>query len=174
MENFKKIVHPSNCKTWRKRLSPAYAEITYRDGKLSIHGVVGPFASGNCAGSAGQCVTEIGEGVPAKGWTKEMLSRFCKVWEEWHLNDMRAYCEHQKALGWREKANQPSGIKTSYGSEKTLGWLRPSEHPDGLLTRECPVCGYKYGTAWKFEAVPEDVLEFLHDLPETEKEPAWV
>lgn len=38
---------------------------------------------------------------------------------------------------------------------KTLGWLRPSQHPDGLLTKPCPVCGYKYGTAWLHEEIPE-------------------
>lgn len=38
---------------------------------------------------------------------------------------------------------------------KTLGWLRPSQHPDGLLGRPCPVCGYKYGTAWLHEEIPE-------------------
>lgn len=40
--------------------------------------------------------------------------------------------------------------------EKTLGWLRESEHPEGLLARPCPVCGYKYGTAWNFFEIPDE------------------
>ena len=58
--------------------------------------------------------------------------------------------------------------------EKTLGWLRPDEHPEGILTKPCPVCGYKYGTTWKTEQVPEEVLQFLYNLPDSTKDPAWV
>ena len=50
---------------------------------------------------------------------------------------------------------------------KTLGWLNPSEHPDGILAKPCPVCGYKYGTAWKCEPVPDNALEFIRDYPST-------
>lgn len=57
---------------------------------------------------------------------------------------------------------------------KTLGWLRPEEHPDGLLCRPCPVCGYKYGSAWKKEEVPQDVINWLFNLPDTTVQPAWV
>jgi hypothetical protein len=47
---------------------------------------------------------------------------------------------------------------------KTLGWLKPSEHPFGLLTAQCPVCGYKRGTSWLHEDVPQDVLDWLQSL----------
>lgn len=47
---------------------------------------------------------------------------------------------------------------------KTKGWCREEEHPDGLLCKACPVCGYKYGTAWKKEEVPSDVIEWLYNL----------
>lgn len=57
---------------------------------------------------------------------------------------------------------------------KTLGWLRPDEHPDGILTKPCPVCGYKYGSAWKTEQVPDDVLQFLYNLPDALWYPEWV
>jgi len=50
------------------------------------------------------------------------------LWTRWHLNDMRAGCEHQRALGW-----------TSY-----------AEHP----AEPCPECGYKFGSAWLFEPLP--------------------
>jgi hypothetical protein len=49
--------------------------------------------------------------------------------------------------------------------QKTLGWLYPHEHPDGLLTRPCPICGYKYGTSWLKEDVPDDVIQWLFGLP---------
>lgn len=50
---------------------------------------------------------------------------------------------------------------------KTLGWLNENEHPDGLLSRACPVCGYKYGTAWLYRPIPADdeaiILKLLND-----------
>jgi hypothetical protein len=57
---------------------------------------------------------------------------------------------------------------------KAAGWIRPTEHPRGLLGKPCEVCGYKYGTAWKFEEVPADVIEWLQALPDADRQPAWV
>ena len=155
------------------------------------------------------------------------------------MNDMRPYCEHQKALGWdklatkkvtlynytlryewvatqrklhgevnkilgetgqifltedeREVWNLPLSVHTwkplddmryepqkkqrwndGPTEEKALGWLSPEEHPEGILGKPCPVCGYKYGTAWQTEEVPEEVLQSLYNLPNTTKQPAWV
>lgn len=244
MENFKKVVNPCQCLVWNQRgtrqyLAHAFAEIEYKDRELTVHGVIGPRPSGNCNGSCGQCVDEIREGTPNGDWTVEMLKRFCEIWDEWHLNHVRAYCQHQKALGWdklagkrvtlynyhlraevfseqrhlqnrinkligdtgtatltkeeKELWNLPISKKTweplddsryepqkkydwnnGATEESTLGWLSPEEHPDGILSKPCPVCGYKYGTSWLKEDVPEDVLQFLYNLPDTTIEPAWV
>lgn len=58
--------------------------------------------------------------------------------------------------------------------EKALGWLNQEEHPRGILSRPCPVCGYKYGTEWKKRDVPADLLETLAGFPPTDQQPAWV
>lgn len=47
--------------------------------------------------------------------------------------------------------------------QKTAGGVYPFQHPEGLLCKPCEVCGYEYGSAWLYEAVPEDVLEWLRD-----------
>ena len=240
MKAFEKVVNPCLCKvSGSSVLSHAYAKIKYEGKCLSISGVIGPTPNGNCRGSCGQCVDEIRGGKPEGLWTDEMLAKFCDVWERWHLNDTRPYCQHQKALGWdklatkkvtlyhysltheyfmkqrelKNRANNKLGAeghvtlteeekelwnlpieKTSWEplndplyeprkkedwysgatEVKTLGWLYPDEHPDGILTKPCPVCGYKYGSAWKTEQIPEDVLQFLYNLPDTTKSPAWV
>ncbi len=57
---------------------------------------------------------------------------------------------------------------------RSVGWVRPEEHPRGLLGKKCSECGYGYGTSWLHEPVPEDVLEFLKNLPDADEKPAWV
>lgn len=243
----KKIVNPCKCEMRNGRKYNAFARIEFDEysGRLSICGVVGPTRHGNCMGSAGQCVDEIREGIPTEDWSEEMLSKFCDIWDRWHLNDMRPTCEHQRELGWDERAKKkvyrynicltdeirdakrkaekeaikalregvtftpteeqvevavlpdctmvysyenepvlPKGYKRSTwlghcGQPKppectSLGWVYPKDFDDGLLTKPCPVCGYKYGSAWLKEDVPEEVINFLKALPDTKITPAWV
>lgn len=58
--------------------------------------------------------------------------------------------------------------------QRTRGRVRFDESELGILCKPCPVCGYKYGTAWRFEEVPQDVIEWLSTLPDSERYPAWV
>ena len=239
--SMKKVINPCVCKVGERNAN-AFAKIEYENGRLSICGVVGPLKSGNCLGSAGQCVDAIRDGKPAKGWSREMLSKFCDIWERWHLNDMRPECEHQRELGWPDMAKEsvtlyhyvlteeangkkkeaenaaraalrkgeiftPTAEQTLYANlayfldvyepldgkeiaqyyepqkpdvmngfteQKTRGWVRAEESELGLLCKPCPVCGYKYGTSWLREEVPQDVLDWLFALPDTERQPAWV
>lgn len=47
---------------------------------------------------------------------------------------------------------------------KKLGWLNESEHSRGILSKACPTCGYKYGSAWKERKLPGEVIAFLETL----------
>ena len=57
---------------------------------------------------------------------------------------------------------------------QTRGWIRYDEDPIGILCKPCPVCGYKYGTSWLREEVPQDVISRLFNLPSSTVKPAWV
>lgn len=57
---------------------------------------------------------------------------------------------------------------------KTRGWISYSKHPLGFIGRPCPVCGYKYGTSWIKEDVPQDIIDWLFSLPESKIKPAWI
>lgn len=235
-----KIVNPCKCKLYDMHSKiievPAFVKIEYKEKKpgqkvLSITGVVGPMRNGDCLGSCGQCIDEISGGIPADSWDVDMIKKLCKIWERWHLNDMNAACEHQRAAGWIEKAKivvkmyehttttdagkkkraaenaalealrngetfTPTAEQVKYANlenfikshlseinenykiykteEKALGWLSPEEHPEGILGKECPVCGHKYGSGRLYEEVPEDVINWLFNLPDTKIKPAWV
>lgn len=101
----KKIINPVMCDVYGGK-ARGFVEIRFTNECLSISGVIGPKSNGNCMGSCGQCVKEIRQGEPVKGWTKEMVQRLCDIWDEWHLNDMRPYCQHQKKLGWDKLASK--------------------------------------------------------------------
>jgi len=86
--------------------------------------------------------------------SEETLLRLLGVWEGWHLNDMRPYCIHQKPFVKILEIHCPELLKVE-NLEKL--WQVPE------LNR-CPKCGYKYGTEWRYEPLPEYVKDFLMSL----------
>lgn len=91
-----------------------YCKIEFDGRKLSISGVVGPLSNGDARGGAGQIVMSFKECdkrghlslsdiQPAPGWDADKIKRFFDAWNEWHLNDMRAGCRHQRAEGWGDE-----------------------------------------------------------------------
>jgi len=131
----------------RKDVGSIYAEIKIDEGRLSICGVEGPLATGNARGGCGQILDHLTVDRYAPGWNAETLMRFHDIWERWHLNDMRAECEHQRKRGET--------------------W---TSHPSAV----CPDCGYTLGSAWLREELPSYVIDFLTGLPNTDQQPAWV
>jgi len=97
----------------------------------------------------GQCVDDVAAMFPNDKKARRMRA----IWERWHLNDCRAGCEHQRAAKWEDKRIDSGGERGLFACH-----VRPDEHPEGLLTKPCPVCGYKYGTAWLKEALPPEVV----------------
>lgn len=259
MQNFTKIINPTYFTTNdSKQTYQNFIEIEFVGGSLSLHGVMGPFKNGNCKGSCGQCIDticnlehEYYNNQLNKGWSKEMLDKLVKIWDEWHLNAMKAYSPAMKEAGWDKIAKteilsmdielddetykkqrnikdkveknlkengkaeiseeeqqilnlplfdeiytypddefkipkyyKPQNIDKSSGlpivEMVTLGWIYPTEsgerrtHPDGLLTKVFEPTGEKYGSKWYFHEVPEDILEWLYNLPDSKRQPTWI
>jgi hypothetical protein len=88
----------------------------------------------------GQIVDEV-EAVTqfAPGWDAARRDRLVDIWR-WHLNDVNAACEHQRALGW------------TYDTHKG---------------QDCPVCGYRIGSEWRYEELPADVIGFMREVIES-------
>lgn len=57
-----------------------------------------------------------------------------------------------------DRAETPEGYKHYKTETKKAGWVRQEEHPDGLLGKPCDICGYRYGTAWKHEELPREII----------------
>jgi hypothetical protein len=181
MNDYRKIVHPGDTSIDRQWW-PVFCRITITNGKLSIVGVEGPQKSGDAAGGSGQ-IHPLCRRIDrfASGWTDRQLQRFDYIWERWHLNGMRAGCEHQRAAGWEKFPIDPLRPLHAYDrfcsgqySWNMLTWVRRGEHPGGLLGEACPTCGYLYGTEWLTEELPADVIADLLALPDSDLTPAWV
>lgn len=158
MDNFMKVVRLGIL----DRVS-VYAKIEFNDGRLSISGVEGPRPNGN-ARSCGQIEMHLDAMAIelAPGWTRAKLNEFLRVWRKWHLNDMKAGTPAQTAE--LEKHKFPGYPKSHYD------WALEVLTQAGLQ----PDNGYSYGSAWLKVEVPNEVLDFLRTLPDTDKTPAWV
>jgi hypothetical protein len=98
MDNFRRIYRIAIAHDeYRNRDYSIFVEVVYDGGRLSITGVEGPLPGGNAIGGCGQiCMhMDVDTMTPTALWTKPLLARLLEIWNEWHLNDMRAECEHQ-------------------------------------------------------------------------------
>jgi hypothetical protein len=141
----------------------AYVEFSLNDGRFSASGEIWKPSKRDII-SGGQNLDELIKSFPKD----KDLKKIHRIWKDYHLNDMRPGCEHQRANKWHERPIDPSKPLDAYGrffkgqqqdSWNMLAWILPTEHPQGLLTKPCETCGYKYGTQWLKEEIPSDVIE---------------
>lgn len=120
--------------------------------------------------SGGQNIDTIAELLPHN----KKVKRIKEIWELYHLNDMKAGCEHQRAEKWEDRRIPVVELPGCSSNRDERGfyaiWIYPLEskgswfvadyscHKDGLLTKPCAVCGYKYGSAWLFEEIPAEII----------------
>lgn len=166
-----KIIKPIMTTAYSARPVPMYCRIRIEDkpkGRcLSICGVVGPKANGDAVGGCGQNIDELTapESTPAKGWTPEMVAQLHAVWNRWHLNNMRAGTPEQMAyLDGKTPPAYPANWYT---------WACGELMAAGLYEVEIDGQPYKFGHAWLYEAIPDDVIAFLESLPASDTVPAW-
>lgn len=105
--------------------------------RLSMVGEVVEFAHRDAA-TAGQCSEYLLEVVDPEARTLDQIRDMHDTWERWHLNDLQAGCAHQRVV-WED---------SEYGRRPSLSDTLP-----------CPESGYRYGSAWLTEPLPQDVLD---------------
>jgi hypothetical protein len=175
---------------WKEKDHQAVVTIELNDGKLSIAGVVGAMANGDCWGSCGQIdmsFTEIDAGghlsLADVSGDRKTIARLLNVWRRFHSNDLQAGCIHQQREGWNKRPIDPTKPLTAYGkhysgqqynSYNMLTWVSYKEYRHGLLGKACKKCGHRYGTAWLRKEVPDWAIRFLESLPNDAKLPgSW-
>lgn len=83
------------------------------------------------------------------------MKKLLKIWKRWHLNGMKSGTAKQNAIV-DEYYEKKGDVPHSY--EEAVKVLR--EH--SMETDN----GYKYGTAWRYEPLPEDVIKFAREIQE--------
>lgn len=75
-------------------------------------------------------------------WTESRakVRRILEIARRWHLNGMRAGCEHQRAAG----------------EHSAWAGVYPEK---GYPAPRCQVCGYSYGNQWLHEELPAEIVE---------------
>lgn len=162
----KKIVHIGIIRPQHARRGYSlFCSISFESGKLSITGVEGPLPSGNARGSCGQIVmSDWPVTAYAPGWSAGLVRKFRATWERWHLNDMKAGTPAQDAVLARRKAEYKGYPQSHYD------WALQVLAEEGLASDN----GYRYGSKWLKEEVPQDVIDFLFSLPDADQKPAWI
>lgn len=158
-----------------------YCVVKDENGHLSFTGVIGPLRSGNARGSCGQIdmgfahrnhadndprtsnPIKVGQIRFAKGWTPKKWLDLLDAWKRWHLNDMRAGSPVQE--DWLRTHLVIAVYPENHYDKASAALKRAKLNPDPD--------GYKYGSAWRSEAVPAEVLTFIQSLPDADKTPAW-
>ena len=108
MDNFKRIFVVGSLPAYHYRTgaeisAPLWVKILYIDGRLSITGYHGPLRNGEAHGDCGQVTERLAEllkfpdQIRVEGGA-ETVRRLLEIWQEWHLNSMRAHCDHQIAV----------------------------------------------------------------------------
>jgi hypothetical protein len=140
-------------------------DVTFEDERLAIMGAIWPGPNPETRHdmeSGGQIIEEVsrifhieeeeamtyGGFVYADGWDRAKLAKLVAIWRLYHLNDMQAGCEHQRALGWSSTETH-----VDYGGGR-----------EDMVGVPCPICGYEFGSAWLFTPVPTEVREFIEPL----------
>jgi hypothetical protein len=115
--------------------------------ELSIVGEINTHTFGQCDASIRELVEQHGSGHRDKGEILKLLD----IWDRWHLNTMRAGTPRQQEI--------------------LRPWLKRNPNKD--YTEQCDYLfshgllvddGYKYGTAWLYDPLPDDVITFISGL----------
>lgn len=90
---------------------------------------------------------------PARHVKREDIVLLDEFWQRWHLNDVKAGCDHMPAYRVLEQEARDRGIVDDLGRPNVL-----------RLGTTCPESGYKWGTDWLVEPIPEVDVQRIASL----------
>lgn len=163
MEDFEKTCLIGKGNVGWKHPVDVFVTIRFKEGRLSISGVEGPMSNGDCRGSCGQINMHEWDIVSyGQGWNQGVVTRLRQVWSDWHLNDMQVGSPAQMEFLKEHKNEWDRSKEEHYNwAKRVLAEVGLQPDPNYIHKGE----PYSYGSAWLRKEVPEDVLQWLKDLP---------
>lgn len=129
-----------------------------RNGNLTLS-LVGSYKGPGGEEGGGQIQDSLNDRINEYIVPESDIVHLVEVWNRWHLNSMRAGCEHQRKMmaSMIELGTVPDNFfrVSMYESVVALPGFA-----------KCPTCkdGYEYGSAWLHETLDPEAVEFLLDL----------
>ncbi len=146
----KKIVFLTKNQTVKVKIVAELRNDEHGRRELSIVGEIDNHTYGQCDDSIRELVEQHGSGHRDKGEILKLLD----IWDRWHLNTMRAGTSRQQEI-----------IRPWLKQTRESGYKDYTEQCDYLFSHGLLIDdGYKYGTAWLYEPLPDDVITFISGL----------
>lgn len=98
-----------------RRINRLTVDVEYTDGRFSASGNIWSNEQTDCFYS-GQCLDELNKFLHSN----PTFQTIYRLWDLYHLNDLRPYCEHQKELGWVDIARKEVLVYCYKMKHKTL------------------------------------------------------
>ena len=127
----------------------------------------------------GQCLDII-----AKYIKTPLFNELYNYWNLYHLNGMHPDCEHQEALGWRDKAKNKVVLYTFKLTPETMQTMRKLEEmaveaakrgePLKTTTKERFILNLKYSITTPSANVPANMANFYELQKTEEKALGWL
>lgn len=143
-----------------ERLGNVYINVEFRPGR---EGVEVSFTSdvissnGKWIGGGQHNGDDLLNSLEVFEMPKSQLTTLLGIWDYWHLNGMRAGCEHQRK--YKEVMTQLNIVEQEF--------FYASNYEEVVKLSafgKCPECGYTYGHAWKHERLPIWIANIIFDL----------
>ena len=130
----------------------------------------------------GQCLDDLNNYNSIK--SNPTFQKILTLWRKYHLNDMHPECEHQRALGWEEKAEEQVNIYTftmdadTIRAQKILESkvLQAAKYGDEYLTTqdEQLLLGLNYSVKTHCDTLSENISKFYKRKDTEKKMLGWL
>ncbi len=101
---------------------------------------------------------EVGNGI-----SNSEFEKLLDIWDRWHLNDLKAGTSRQRKI-IEEHEDEAKYNKFDKFLDRPVAILEDHDAQPDTETSGFGKDGYKYGSQWLYEPLPDDVIEFVEEI----------
>jgi len=144
----------------RKRLANVYINVEFRRGTKGVEVAFTTdlmSANGKMIGGGQHRGDDLRATLETCEMDDQQFTALMGIWDYWHLNSLRAGCEHQR--GYKQMMLQYNIVDPEF--------FYASNYEEVVKLSafgKCPECGYTYGSQWKHERLPVWIANVICDF----------